>query len=238
MSSPPTKRDRRRETRRQQFQQRQAERRKARERALRRQRLTRYGIYGGAALLVILLILAVVHFATAARALAPADGSTVDGIGCIGHETLAVHYHADLQIYVNGQAQTIPAGMGIVAPDDPQYGPHLTTNGATVCLYSLHTHDSTGVIHIESPDNRPYTLGQLFDIWGQPLSRTQVEQHMVDSSHKLVVDIFDANGRLTVYTSDPRNIRFASHETIVLLYGSPKVHPQPFSQWQQLGLPQ
>ena len=32
---------------------------------------------------------------------------------------------------------------------------------------------SDGVIHVESPSQRGYTLGQFFDIWGQPLSATQ-----------------------------------------------------------------
>jgi hypothetical protein len=238
MSSPPTRRDRRRETRRQQFQQRQAERRKARERALRRQRIQRYGIFGGMALLVILLIVGVLHFAFPGTTPGPASGQTVDGITCSNGEMLTVHYHADLQIYLNGQLQALPAGVGIVTPDDPRYGPHLATNGSLACLYWLHTHDSTGVIHIESPDNRSYTLGQFFDIWGQPLSKTRLLQHTTDSSHRLVVDIFDASGHMTVYTGDPRNIKLASHETIVLLYNSPKVQSQPFNQWQQLGLSQ
>jgi hypothetical protein len=29
----------------------------------------------------------------------------------------------------------------------------------------LHTHDTSGTIHVESNTNRPYTLGQFLDIW-------------------------------------------------------------------------
>ena len=42
------------------------------------------------------------------------------------------------------------------------------------CFYWLHTHTSDGVIHIESPTQRIYTLGQFFDEWHQPLSANQV----------------------------------------------------------------
>ena len=42
------------------------------------------------------------------------------------------------------------------------------------CIYWLHTHTSDGVIHIESPTQRVYTLGDFFDEWHQPLSANQV----------------------------------------------------------------
>ena len=42
------------------------------------------------------------------------------------------------------------------------------------CIYWLHTHAPDGVIHIESPTQRIYTLGNFFDDWRQPLSADQV----------------------------------------------------------------
>jgi hypothetical protein len=236
-SSPPTKRDQRRDARRQQFQQRQDERRRARERALRMKRIRTYGAIGGGIVGVLLIVGLVTFFATRPQPLGAANGSPVDTIQCGTSEQLQVHYHANLQIYANGQLQQVPAGAGIVEPNLPGVGPHLATNGATVCLYWLHTHDTSGVIHIESPTNRSYTLGNFFDIWGQHLSATRVGKYTVGKGQTLTVEIFDAGGHLSVYTGDPRNIVLKSRETIVLLYDSPHVQPTPFN-FTQAGLSQ
>ncbi|HEX9235017.1 MAG TPA: hypothetical protein VF972_01920 [Actinomycetota bacterium] len=39
-------------------------------------------------------------------------------------------------------------------------------NVAADYLTSIHTHDATGIIHIESPTPRTFTLGEFFDVWG------------------------------------------------------------------------
>ncbi len=110
------------------------------------------------------------------QALAPAStaatGQTVDGIQCNAAEQTIYHIHTHLAVYVNGTARQIPLGIGVVQPSVSQ-----TPNGpfasATHCYYWLHTHANDGIIHIESPTQRTYTLGNFFDIWRQPLSATQ-----------------------------------------------------------------
>ena len=77
---------------------------------------------------------------------------------CLGTEQLAFHDHAHLAVFVNGAQRTVPAFIGI-KPDGS-------------CLYWLHSHTPDGVIHMESPEQRSFTLGNYFDIWGQPLSAT------------------------------------------------------------------
>jgi hypothetical protein len=67
-------------------------------------------------------------------------------------ETLQVHVHQHLDLYVNGKHVPLPAYVGFL-PD----GSALT---------SLHTHAADGVIHLESPDKRDYSLGQVFGEWG------------------------------------------------------------------------
>ena len=66
-------------------------------------------------------------------------------------EATAVHIHPHLDLYVDGHKVPVPAGIGI----DPAAG-----------FAPLHTHDASGVIHVESPTVRTYTLGQLFAVWG------------------------------------------------------------------------
>src|SRR5438309_5245884 len=74
----------------------------------------------------------------------------VDGIECDTTEYSTFHVHAHLDIFVDGHPLTVPAFIGI---EDRS------------CLYWLHTHTPDGVIHIESPQERGFTLGQFFDIW-------------------------------------------------------------------------
>jgi hypothetical protein len=137
----------------------------------------------------------------------------VDGIQCAPLEQLAYHVHAHLQVYVGGQPRVLPEGIGIpggVAQQTPQGS--FVGNGR--CFYWMHTHTTDGVIHIESPTARIYSLGTFFDIWGQPLS-----------SH----DVAGATGPVTAYlngkrwTKDPRAIPLESHFVIQLDVGKPAV---------------
>jgi hypothetical protein len=155
--------------------------------------------------------------------LAPASsttqGATVDGIQCGATEQLAYHIHAHLAVYVNGQPRSLPAGIGIpgaVVQQSPQ-GPVV---GQGKCFYWLHTHTTDGVVHIESPSSRIYTLGNLFDEWRQPLSTNQVGPNMGKVSAFL-------NGQ--PWTKDPRSIPLEPHAVIQLDVGTPVAPYQPLS---------
>jgi len=125
----------------------------------------------------------------------------IDGIKC-EPEHLESHYHAHLTLLRDGKPVTVPALIGI----DIQHQ----------CLYWLHTHDPTGIMHIESPDTRTYTLGQFFDVWHQPLSRTQAD------GLKGKLKVFVASKE---YTGDPRAIVLKPHELITIEVG--KTVPPP-----------
>lgn len=154
------------------------------------------------------------------RLLAPestaAGGETVDGIRCDASEQVAYHIHAHLTVYVNGALRPIPAGIGIVTPVAEQTpdGPFYS---ATRCYYWLHVHAQDGVIHVESPDNSNYTLGQFFAIWKQPLTADRIGPD---------------TGTLTVFVNgvrrsgNPATIELESHEDIQIDVGTPVVAPQ------------
>src|SRR5262249_6835487 len=75
------------------------------------------------------------------------------------HNGLAIHFHPHVTIIINGQQQVIPANTGIP----------LDTSGNPVGFYSIHTHDTSGTIHVESPNaGRTFHLHDFFDIWGMP----------------------------------------------------------------------
>jgi hypothetical protein len=149
-----------------------------------------------------------------------AQGQPVDGISCDTAEQVVYHIHAHLAVYTNGKARIIPEGIGIVPPTQivqTSAGPFV---GAGKCFYWLHSHTPDGIIHVESPSQRVYTLGNYFDIWNQPLSPTQVGP---------------AHGAVTAYvdgqpvTGDPRSIPFTPHTLIQLDVGSASPGPQPFA---------
>ena len=144
-----------------------------------------------------------------------AAGQPVDGISCQTSEQTVFHIHAHLTIFVNGAARQVPAGIGIPgaqATQSPQ-GPFIETG---TCFYWLHTHAADGIIHIESPIQRTFTLGNFFDIWGQPLGPDQVGPA---SGH--VVAIY--NGQ--VFLGNPRDIPLTAHAQIQLQVGTPLVEP-------------
>lgn len=75
---------------------------------------------------------------------------SIGGIECDKTEHLVFHNHTKLVVKIQNMTQNIPGGLGI-----------LPNN----CIFRLHTHDESGVIHIESPFRQTYTLGQFLTMW-------------------------------------------------------------------------
>ena len=144
-----------------------------------------------------------------------ATGQPVDGISCQTSEQTIFHIHAHLTVFVNGSPRQVPAAIGIPGAQAEQTtaGPFIATG---TCFYWLHTHAPDGIIHIESPVQRAYTLGEFFDEWGQPLGPGQV-----GPAKGKVTAIYDGQ----VYRGNPRNIPLTAHAQIQLEVGSPLVAP-------------
>lgn len=143
-------------------------------------------------------------------------GNTVNGIHCNAGEKLVYHVHTHLTVFVNGSQRQIPYGIGIVPPrqvSQTAEGPFVTSG---TCFYWLHTHAADGIIHTESPVHRTYTLGNFFNIWGQPLGPGQV-----GPAHGHVTAIY--NGR--AYQGNPRDIPLNAHAQIQLEVGTPLIGP-------------
>lgn len=145
----------------------------------------------------------------------PSESSNIDGIGCQGAEQVLFHIHAHLTVFVNGAPRRIPYGIGIpgaqVTPT--QAGPYAA---AGMCFYWLHTHAADGIIHIESPIERTYTLGNFFDVWGQRLTSTRV-----GPARGPVTSLYNGH----VFRGNPRDIPLTKHAEIQLEVGRPLVAP-------------
>ncbi len=141
------------------------------------------------------------------------NGQPVANIDCNVGEQLATHYHTHLTILYHNQPVSVPASIGITS----------------TCLYWLHSHDTSGIIHIEAPKSsgsRVFTLGDFFRIWNQPLSSGQVATFKVGGSDQLKMWV---DGK--PYTGDPSQIGLSSHEVIVLEIGQPFTDPPPTFTW-------
>ena len=152
-----------------------------------------------------------------ARAASPAPGQSVDAIACGPTEQLVFHIHAHLTIFVSGAARVVPLGVGIAPPLEVEQTQAGLYAAGGQCFSYLHTHAADGIIHIESPTERVYTLGDFFDVWKQPLTRDRV------ASAAGPVAAF-VNGRR--YSGDPRAIPLLAHAQIQLDVARPIVAPQ------------
>jgi len=134
---------------------------------------------------------------------APADaaaGVRAAGLPMLSAEGTVEHLHAHLDIQVNGQTVAVPADIGI--------------DQAHNSISPLHTHDTTGVLHIESPVKRQFTLGELFSEWGVSLSADNIGslRNTGDKAVRVYV-----NG--TLKTGNPAAVTFTAHDEIALIYG-------------------
>lgn len=112
----------------------------------------------------------------------------------------AQHYHAHLDVIVDGTAVPVPAQIGVVP------------SGA---MSGLHTHDESGVLHVEAPEpNSRFTLGQLFAQWNVRLTANQIGGLTASEGNVLKVYV---NG--TQVSGDPAAIELAPNQQIALVYG-------------------
>ncbi|MDE3189812.1 MAG: hypothetical protein KGL94_03225, partial [Acidobacteriota bacterium] len=155
---------------------------------------------------------------------APAPGASVDGISCGRTEQLVFHVHARLTIFVDGRSVRVPAGVGIASPKSQG-----TPAGAFVvsgsCFAWLHTHAADGIIHMESPVQRTFTLGNFFDVWKQPLDATRV-----GPARGTVTALVDGK----VWHGNPRSIPLHPHTQVQLDVGRPLVAPVHIATWNGL----
>jgi len=139
---------------------------------------------------------------------APLKGRlTAMGLKPLSAEGTVIHIHQHLDIFVNGAKVTVPALIGI--------------SSAQQFISDLHTHDTSGIIHVESATASSYSLGQFFGVWGLPLSATQIGSLKTGGGKVLKAWV---NGKPV--GADPTRIVLASHEEIVIAYGTPAQMPK------------
>lgn len=118
------------------------------------------------------------------------------GLDALSMEGTVLHHHEHLDLYVNGHSVTVPALVGI--------GPGFLTE--------LHTHDPSGIVHVESPVQRSFTLGQFFCEWGVKLNANCLGRYRGELA-------WWVNGRRM--HGNPALLPLRQHQEIVIAAGRP-----------------
>ncbi len=87
------------------------------------------------------------------------------------HNEMALHIHPKIEIEILGEKQTIPENIGI------------TEKG----MHAIHTHESDGKLHLESPYPTQFYLKDFFTIWGKTFNKNQIFFYTTDDKHTLKV---------------------------------------------------
>jgi|GEM_PF-6692725 len=120
-------------------------------------------------------------------------------INCLpeGHQRLSQHFHPHLTILIDNEPVVIPADIGIDAN----------------CMAEVHTHDSDGVLHVESASsNKTFTLGQFFAVWDQPFSPDQILDKTANEEYEILMTV---NGEPN---QEFGNLVLADNQRIVISY--------------------
>jgi hypothetical protein len=141
-----------------------------------------------------------------------AAGLPIEGISCDAQEGQRIHIHQHLLILDHGKPVNIPPNVGQPA--------------GKRCIYWLHTHTPDGIIHIEAPKDRAFTLGDFFKVWDEPLSKTEASSAKTAKGEKVKVYV---DGK--PFAGDPKSIKLATHTDIVIEVGPPFQAPPKFAAW-------
>jgi hypothetical protein len=133
------------------------------------------------------------------------DGSPIGSFTCIVNPPQDYHVHAHLSVILNNEPLAVPRYIG------------ASDVGTTHCFYPIHTHDRSGKIHVESTAAGTFTLGQLFEIWKQPLTNTNIA-----GISGLPIEVFvNDGGTVTkVEEADWANIELKDDRQITIALGT------------------
>jgi hypothetical protein len=122
---------------------------------------------------------------------------------------------AHIELFAHARVVPIPPGIGVAPP--------LLRRGADIlhgrCSYRVRTTEPTGLLELRG--GQTVSLGELFDIWGQPLSPTRLAGFRVSARNP--VRAYVAGRR---WHGDPRRVPIVRHAVIALEVGA-TIPPHP-----------
>jgi hypothetical protein len=124
--------------------------------------------------------------------------NNISGIPCDKIEHLVYHNHTMIILKNQNQNLTVPAGIGII-PND--------------CIFWLHTHDDSGIIHVESPFKTSFSLGQFLHVWSNFENTTSIKE-LLSNNTKNYMSILLENGTKINTVDNAKNIVLKNNEII------------------------
>jgi len=124
----------------------------------------------------------------------------LEAVGLPSRSGTSLHTHQHLDVFVDGKRVIVPAGIGI---GDGFISP-------------LHTHDASGVMHVESTTVRSYSLAEFFAVWGVRLTKACLADECGKGELHFFVD-----GKPV---ADPNRVVLTQHQEITVAFGPP---PKP-----------
>jgi hypothetical protein len=123
-------------------------------------------------------------------------------------EGTTMHEHANVQVFVHGEKQPVPTDIGI----DPSAG----------SITSVHTHDDTGTVHLESSVSREFTLDEFFGVWGVRFTPSCLGAYCNDDTNRLQVFVDGEE-----VTGDLQGVQLDDQSVVVVTYGTADELPDP-----------
>lgn len=105
---------------------------------------------------------------------------------CLDHTGLKRHDHVTLNIFIEGNQQTVLEGIGINSGVCNQEGGNM---------HAVHTHNDQGTLHIELNEAGNVSLGVFFDIWGVHFDETGIFDHRVNETHEMRMHVFGSGSQ-------------------------------------------
>lgn len=127
------------------------------------------------------------------------------GLPMLGSEGTVEHIHAKLNVIVDGTPVEVPADIGI--------------DQTAQRLSPLHTHDTSGVIHVESPVPATFSLGQFMTEWDVALDAQRIGDLTATNGNALH---WYVNGQ--EQTGNPAAYTLKAHDVITIVYGPADQH--------------
>jgi len=115
------------------------------------------------------------------------------------HNSIAMHIHPNLAIFIDGEQVEIPENAGIYTDTCPN------------AMHMTHTHDNTGKLHVENYTSEEVPLEVFFDVWGKHFDETGIFDHRGGIVEMTV------NGTIS---QDYQNHILEDKQNIVILYTS------------------
>ena len=138
------------------------------------------------------------------------------GAPILQREGQVVDRHVMVSVFVDGRQVRVPTSIGL---NGEEVAGGMMASGFVT---EMHTHDSSGVVHVHAEGERPFLLGEFFDVWGVALEHGRLGGYCAtgDKAVRVFVDGTPATG-------DPRSVELADGRRITVTFGSDPEAPAP-----------